>query len=128
MRVRPFFWVFLALVCTGVLAFASIMTTNQELPLKAYIEQVITQSPGVALVRLRLIDTEDQPIEQATILSRASMPEMLMEPQITSVQALGEGSYLARFRLSMAGYWELGFQVFAPGFVSTQQVVFIQER
>ncbi len=127
MRVRPFFWALLALVCVGVLAFASLKTATQTLPLKASIEQVITAAPGVALVRLHLADMEDQPIEQASILSRASMPDMLMEPQITSVQALGEGSYLARFQLSMPGYWELGFQVSAPGFVPVSQAVFLQE-
>jgi hypothetical protein len=35
MRIRPFFWMVLVIVCAGVLTFAGIVTNNQASPLQA---------------------------------------------------------------------------------------------
>lgn len=87
---------------------------------------MLTSPDGIVLVRLRLMDTEDQPVDQATILLSASMPAMRMEPPVTTLQALGQGGYLARFSLSMTGLWRLAFQASAPGFLPTHQLITLQ--
>jgi hypothetical protein len=128
MRVRPFFWTLLAIACASVLVLAVVVTNNRVYPLQAQVAQVLTSPAGVAVVRLYLTDTEDQPVDQATILLNASMPEMHMEPQTAHLQALGQGGYLARFHLSMSGLWQLFFQVSAPGFLPTHQLLTLQVR
>jgi hypothetical protein len=75
---------------------------------------------------LHLTDTEDQPVDQATIRLSASMPAMSMEPPVASLEALGQGGYLARFHLSMTGLWQLVFQVSAPGFLPAHQLLTLQ--
>lgn len=126
MRVRPFFWTLLAIVCASVLVFAVMVTNNRAYPLQAQIEQVLTSPTGIAVVRLHLTDTENQPVDQATILLSASMPAMSMEPPVANLQDLGQGGYLARFHLSMTGLWQLTFQVSAPGFLPTHQFIALQ--
>lgn len=116
----------LVIVCAGLLVFADIVTNNQAVPLQAQIEQVLTRPQGIALVRFHLMDSEEQPIDQATILLSASMPAMRMEPPVTTLQALGHGGYLARFYLSMTGLWHLAFQASSPGFLPTYQLITLQ--
>ncbi len=128
MHIRPFFWAWLAFVCIAVLVFAYFVTNNQVEPLQAEIAHITSYSTGITLVQLQVSDMESLPIEQATILSSASMPGMAMSPQFVSVQTLGRGSYVARFQLSMAGFWQLGFHISATGFRSAQQVVALQTR
>lgn len=126
MRVRPFFWTLLVIVCAGVLVFASTITNNRADPLQAQIEQVLTGPAGIALVRLHLMDAENQPVDQATIHLSASMPAMSMETPAASLEVLGQGRYLARFHLSMTGLWQLAFEVSAPGFLPTRPLLMLQ--
>jgi nitrogen fixation protein FixH len=128
MRVRPFFWAFLVIVCAGVLVFADTVTNNRVFPLHAQIEQVLTSPAGIALVRLHLMDSEDQPIDQATIHLNASMPAMSMETPAASLEVLGQGRYLARVHLSMTGLWQLAFAVSAPGFLPAHPLIMLQVR
>jgi hypothetical protein len=126
MRVRPFFWAFLVIICTSLLVFAGMVAKNQEYPLQVQFEQVFTGPAGVVVVYFQVTDTENQPVGQATILLRASMPEMSMGPQVASLQTLGQGSYLARFSLSMAGLWQLAFAISAPGFLPAHPLIVLQ--
>ncbi len=126
MRVRPFFWMLLAMVCTSVLIFAIMVTNNQVYALQTQIEQVMTEPAGIVMVRLHLTDRENQPVDRATISLHASMPAMSMEPQVTHLQALGQGSYLSRFHLSMTGLWQLALAISAPGFLPTHQLITLQ--
>jgi nitrogen fixation protein FixH len=126
MHIRPFFWAFLVIVCAGVLVFAGLITNHQAYPLQAQIEQVLTGPAGIALVHLHLMDSEDQPVDQATIHLSASMPAMSMEVQAASLEVLGQGRYLARFHLSMTGLWQLAFAVSAPGFLPAHPLIMLQ--
>lgn len=126
MRVRPFFWMILVIVCAGVLVFADFVTNTRAFPLQARVEQVLTSPQGIAAVRFHLTDTEAQPVDQATILLSASMPAMPMTPPVTTIQPLGQGRYLARFYLSMTGLWHLALQASAPGFLPTHQTLMLQ--
>lgn len=73
MRVRPFFWAFLATVCVGVLIFAGVVAKNQLYPLQAQIQQVVSNPAGLVVVHLHLADTENQPIDHAMITPDATM-------------------------------------------------------
>jgi nitrogen fixation protein FixH len=126
MRVRPFFWLLLITVCTGLLLFAGLITINQTSTLQIQIKQTVTPAAKVALVHLYLTDSNDQPIDQATILPNASMPTMYMQPQNINMQRLGEGNYQVRFQLSMAGMWQLTFQISAPGFPAAYPHLLVQ--
>lgn len=126
MRVRPIFWMLLIIVCAGVLVFADIVTNNRVFPLQAQIDQVLTNPQGIVVVRFHLMDSEAQSVDQARILLSASMPAMRMEPPVTTLQALGQGWYLARYYLSMTGLWHLAFQASAPGFLPMHQLIMLQ--
>ena len=122
MRVRPFFWIFLASICIGTLCFAGAMTGWWEaLPMQVHIDPVVALAPGSVLVDLHLTDTEGVPIDQAQITPHISMPAMPMGRQQMNVQSLGQGLYVAHCTLSMLGTWKIDVVVNAPGFESSQQ-------
>ena len=123
MRIRPFFWIFLATVCTGVLVFAAAISAYKALPMRAHIEQVSTTSAESTLVRLSLTDLEGVPIDQALITPRVSMLTMQMGPQQIKVEPLGEGLYLAQIHFSMAGAWKIDIAAYADGFDAVQQSI-----
>lgn len=125
MRVRPFFWIFLATVCAGVLLFAAGVSAYEAVPLRAHIDQ-ISRTAGTALVRLHLTDPEGTPVDQARITPDATMPEMDMAPQQTSVQSLGQGVYVARITFSMAGAWKIDIIANADGFSTMHKSILMQ--
>lgn len=116
MRVRPFFWVLLTIVCVGILAFAATVSVHNAVPMQARIDQVAEVAHASTFVRLYLSDPEGMPIDQASVVPQVSMPAMPMGPQRTSVQALGQGIYLARISFSMSGLWNIDIIVHADGF------------
>jgi nitrogen fixation protein FixH len=123
MRVRPFFWALLALACAGVLIFATVVSIERALPMHAHIDQVSSVTSGSTLVRLHLTDAEGTPIDQASVIPQAFMPAMSMGPQRTSVQALGQGVYLARISFSMMGLWNIDIIAHADGFAPIHQSI-----
>ena len=125
MRVRPFFWFLLAAVCVGVLTLSANIKVAQAIPLLAHIEQISTSTASTAEVRLRLTDAEGVPVDQARVTPRASMLEMAMAPQPTTVQPLGQGLYLASISFSMAGSWEIDIAAYADGFAVTKQSIIV---
>ncbi|HEX7737671.1 MAG TPA: FixH family protein [Ktedonobacteraceae bacterium] len=126
MRVRPFVWIMLVATCAGVLIFAMNISLNKAVPLLAHIEQISTTGPGAALVRLRLTDSEGLPVDQARVTPQASMPNMPMEPQFTTVQPLGQGLYLTNINFSMTGSWEIDITAHADGFSTLKQSITIK--
>lgn len=126
MRVRPFFWILLAAVCTGVLIFAANISTHKSIPLRAQIDQVSRVTSDTTLVRLRLTDPEGVPVDEASVIPRAYMLNMHMAPQQTRVQALGQGIYLAQIAFSMAGIWKIDIIAHANGFDTMKQSVQVQ--
>lgn len=125
MRVRPFFWFILAVVCAGVLTFAANISATNSGPLLAHIEQISTSTASTAQVRLRLTDTEGVPVDQAHVTPQASMLNMTMAPQLTTVRPLGEGLYLASISLSMAGSWRIDIIAHADGFAPMHQSIVV---
>lgn len=123
MRVRPFFWIFLATVCTGVLIFAATISAYRSVPMRAHIDQISTVATDATFVRLRLTDPEGLPIDQASIIPSAYMLEMNMGPQQASVRSLGQGVYLAQIQFSMAGAWKVDIVARADGFETMQQSI-----
>jgi nitrogen fixation protein FixH len=115
----------LVAVCLGILTFAANVPLAHPVPLMAHIEQVSTSSASSAQVRLRLTDTEGIPVDQASVTPQASMPAMAMEAQSTSVQALGQGLYLASINFSMAGAWKIDITAHADGFTATNQSIVV---
>lgn len=121
MRVRPFFWALLTLACAAVLIFAATVSIGRVLPMHAHIDQVLSVSADATLVRLHLTDSEGTPIDRANVSPQAFMPSMPMEPQQISVQACGQGIYLARINFSMTGLWKIEILARAAGFAPTRQ-------
>jgi nitrogen fixation protein FixH len=120
MRVRPFFWILLTAVCIGSVLLAAAVSLRHTLPMQARIDRVSAVA-SASFVRLLLTDSEGTPIDQANVIPRVSMPAMPMEAQHTSVQALGQGVYLAQISFSMAGLWQIDLLVHADGFAPVRQ-------
>lgn len=125
MRVRPFFWLLLTTVCIGVIIFAEAISLRKVVPMQAHIDQVSTVATSATVVRLHLTDSEGQPIDQASVTPRASMPAMQMAPQKINVQALGQGVYVTRISFSMAGAWKIDITAHADGFDAVHQSLLV---
>lgn len=66
------------------------------------------------------------PFDQAYVVSSATMTNMNMVAPPSHVTAVGRGTYLARFRLYMAGPWAITITVHVIGFTLLYQTVFMQ--
>src|SRR5947199_2999014 len=106
MRVRPFFWFFLALSCTGVLIFAALLHTQAPAIMRVQLDQQRPVAKGFTTVELRLTDSQGLPIEQAQVLPDARMTNMNMVTDQIRVEPLGQGNYMAQIHLYMAGPWK----------------------
>ena len=126
MRVRPFFWVLLAASCIGVLVFAATRPMHVPAVVQVHLDQQHAVAAGYTTVTLHLTDTQGLPIEEARVFSRASMTNMDMVANQSSVSYLGQGNYAARLRLYMAGPWLINLQVQADGFDMVRQTLFVQ--
>ncbi len=121
MRVRPFFWAMLTIICVGILLFAQTVSMHRSVPMQVHIDQISTATFAAASIRLHLTDSEGLPIEQASIVSHASMSAMRMSPTHIEIEPLGQGLYLAHIRFSMTGAWNVEIIAQAAGFASAQQ-------
>ena len=126
MRVRPFFWFFLALSCTGVLIFAALLHTQAPAMMQVHLDQQRIVANGFTTLELHLTDTEGLPIEQAQVLPNARMTNMVMVTNQIRVEPLGHGTYLAQLQLNMAGPWEISIEAHADGFEPTAQTLIVQ--
>lgn len=123
MRVRPFFWIFLAFVCAGILIFSASISASKAMPMQARIDQISAPAMSQTSVLLVLTDTEGEPIDQASITPDVHMPTMQMGPQQMKVKPLGQGHYLAQIRFSMAGFWQIDIIARADGFNTARQSI-----
>ncbi len=121
MRVRPFFWLLLAISCVGVLLLAARLPEHLPGLMRIHMQQPAVGGP--ATVELQLTDDQGLPIEQAQVFSRARMTNMAMAVKQSSVRYLGHGTYAAQLRLSMAGPWAITIQALADGFAPLLQTL-----
>ena len=126
MRIRPFFWLLLAVACISVLAFAATIQEHVPAVLHIQLAQQQSKADSITAIELRLTDEQGLPLDAAQIDARAEMTNMLMSTNQSSLRYLGQGNYLAQFRLSMAGPWAITFQAHATGFDPLQQTLLLQ--
>jgi hypothetical protein len=126
MRIRPFFWFFLALSCTGVLIFAALLHTQAPAVMRVQLDQQRPVASGFTTLELHLTDSQGLPIEQAQVLPEARMTNMDMVTNHFRVEPLGNGTYIAQLQLYMAGQWEISIAAHADGFEPVAQTLFVQ--
>src|SRR5437762_9315425 len=126
MRVRPFFWFFLALSCTGVLIFAALLHTQAPAVMRVQLDQQHPVASSFTTVKLHLTDSQGLPIEQAQVLPNARMTNMSMVTNQIHVESLGHGTYLAQLQLDMIGPWEISIVAHADGFEPIAKNLFVQ--
>ena len=125
MCVRPFVWFILIMSCVGVLLFAVILPTDVPATMQIRLAEHPTAEELTTLT-FHLTDPQGLPIDQASVVSSATMTNMdMMAPQ-SHVTTVGQGTYLAQFRLYMAGPWAITVTVHATGFTLLHQTVFVQ--
>ena len=126
MHVRPFFWIFLALSCIGVLIFAALLHTQAPAVMRVKLDQQRPVASGFTTLELHLTDSQGLPIEQAQVLPNARMTNMDMVTNQIRVEPLGHGTYIAQLQLYMAGPWEISIEAHADGFEPTAQTLVVQ--
>ena len=126
MRVRPFFWFFLALTCTSVLIFAALLHTQAPTIMRVQLDQQRPVASGFTTLELHLTDSQGIPIEQAQVLPNARMTNMDMATNHFRVEPLGHGTYLAQLQLYMAGPWKISIEAHADGFEPLAQTLIVQ--
>ena len=126
MRVRPFFWFFLAFSCVGVLIFAALLHTQSPAVMRVQLDQQHPVASGFTMLELHLTDSQGLPIEQAQVLPNARMTNMSMATNQIHVESLGHGTYLAQLQLDMAGPWEISIEAHADGFEPIAKNLFVQ--
>lgn len=123
MRIRPFFWCLLALVCVSVFLFAA---TNREYApalLRVHIDQEKVTAASLTTLELHLTDPQGLPIEEAHVLPDAHMTNMDMQASYSAVSAIGKGQYKVQLRLYMAGPWLITLRANANGFRPLEQTL-----
>lgn len=121
MRVRPVFWLVLALSCMGVLIFAGL--SQQRAPLRVQITRQHLVSRGLASMEVLLTDPQGLPINQANVVPSAHMTNMNMSTYEVHVQPRGNGSYLLQLQFMMAGPWAITIQASAQGFAPLEHTM-----
>lgn len=125
MRVRPFFWLFLVLVCTGMLVFAA--TVQMRVPARVHMQLVqrpSTETPTT--LKVHVTDAQGLTVDGAQISTRAWMTNMQMATDATSTTGEGQGTYLVQIRLYMAGPWMITVTMQANGFLPLHQTLLVQ--
>jgi hypothetical protein len=126
MRVRPFFWFFLAFSCIGVLMFAALLQTHAPAIMRVQLDQKPHVASGFTTLEMHLTDSQGLPIDQAQVLPNAKMTNMSMVANQVHVEILGHGTYLAQLQLDMVGPWEISIEARADGFEPIATNLFVQ--
>ena len=126
MRVRPFFWFYLAFSCIGVLIFAALLRTQAPAVMRVQLDQQLPIASGFTTLELHLTDSQGLPIEQAQVLPNARMTNMGMVTNQIRVESLGHGTYIAQLQLYMAGPWEISILAQADGFEPIAKTLLVQ--
>ncbi|HTK06015.1 MAG TPA: FixH family protein [Ktedonobacteraceae bacterium] len=123
MRIRPFFWLWLAFVCASVLTFAALQHSHAPAILQVHVRQAQPHTLTMTTLELHLTDPQGLPIDEAIIHSSARMTNMAMSTNDAHIATIGNGVYRLQLHLSMAGPWEVMVLANAPGFLTQQQVL-----
>ena len=91
MRVRPFFWILLATSCLSALLFAIKWQAHVPAVMQVHLAQQAPASAGYTTVALHLADEQGLPIETAQVFSQATMTNMNMRTNQSSVRYMGQG-------------------------------------
>jgi hypothetical protein len=125
MRVRPVFWLLLFLACAGILAFAATAQTHCPATLQIRMEQHPEPS-SMTTITLHATDNNGLPIDDAQVLSSAWMTNMQMVTHQIAISPQGQGNYLVRVHLYMAGPWAIDLSLQAQGFDTLHRTLFVQ--
>jgi hypothetical protein len=126
MRIRPLFWFILALSCTSVLIFATLLHTQAPALMRVQLDQQRPVATSFTTLELHLTDSQGLPIEQAQVLPEARMTNMDMTTNHFRVESLGHGTYIAQLQLYMAGPWKISIEAHADGFDPIAQSLIVQ--
>jgi hypothetical protein len=125
MRVRPFFWGFLACVCVGVLILAA--TVHIPVPAEIHVQLTQRPTPETPLVlRVQVTDAQGLTVDNAQIISQARMTNMPMTTSRIATIPERPGTYLVRLTLFMGGPWVITLSMQADGFAPLHQTLLIQ--
>lgn len=125
MRIRPFFWILLMFVCIGTLTLAATVHVSSPAQLHVQLAQHPTpQTPTTFLVHVT--DPQGLAVDGAQISSQAWMTNMHMETETISTMPEGQGTYLVRISLYMAGPWMVSVSMQAAGFLPLHQTLLVQ--
>src|SRR5258708_39960357 len=127
MRIRPFFWILLVFVCIGTLTLAA--TVHIPLPAQLHVQLAqhpTPQTPTTFLVHVT--DPQGLAVDGAQISSQAWMTNMHMETETISTMPEGEGTYLGRINLYMAGPWMVRVSLPDAGFLPVNDALLVQVR
>ena len=127
MRIRPFFWCLLAIVCMSVLIFAANAQIHIPAQLQVYFDQQPTAT-GMTTLHLHLSDLQGLPIEEAQVSPDAHMTNMNMITDDDFVRSIGQGDYKVQIHLYMAGPWAITIRAYADGFLPLQKTLFVQVK
>ena len=125
MRVRPFFWLFLVLACGAVLVFAATYCPCGPAVLQIH----IAPNPNpttMTVINLHTTDPDGLPLDDVQILPNARMTNMNMMAHQIYTTPQGQGNYLLRVRLYMAGPWAVTVSIQAQGFAPLNRTILIQ--
>ncbi|HLZ58013.1 MAG TPA: FixH family protein [Ktedonosporobacter sp.] len=126
LRVRPIFWLLFALSCAGVLIFATVVPSHAPALLQVHLDQSQPTASDITTVMLSLTDSQGLPIEQANIIPDATMTNMHMGASESHVKEIGQGKYVAEFKLNMAGPWAITILTHANGFETQSQTLQVE--
>ncbi len=126
MRIRPFFWFLLAVICMGVLVFATFTRTNSPAILHVAIDQHTLAADSMTSLQIQLTDPQGLPIEKAQVMPSAKMTNMNMSAKASTVKDLGHGRYKVDLALNMSGPWAITIQAQATGFMVEQRTLSVQ--
>jgi len=125
MRVRPFFWILLATSCLSALLFAIKWQAHVPAVMQVHLAQQAPASAGYTTVALHLADEQGLPIETAQVFSQATMTNMTMRTNQSSVRYMGQGNYITQLHLYMTGPWLITIQAQVDGFDTPRQTLLI---
>jgi hypothetical protein len=125
MRVRPFFWFLLVIICMVVLTLAATVHILAPAQLHVQLAQRPTpETPTTFLVRVT--DEQGLTVDGAKISTQAWMTNMHMETETISTTPQGQGNFLVHISFSMEGPWMITVTMQADGFLPLHQTLLVQ--
>ncbi len=120
MRIRPVYWLLLAICCLGTFSVACLW--QEQVPAQLRVQVIPQERAEDVMVVVRLSDPQDLPLEDAHVIVNATMPAMVM-PQllVQAVKHVVAGCYKALLTLPMSGQWILTSSAEVSNFVTSPQ-------